>query len=205
MIFIIDPKNPVMNFFWKVYDFFHHYDHEMNTKIREFWFLNNDFKWQSGAINHLCHLNKHCKWMKKDEKWENIKSLWEINLMSPKEFEHFCAEIIKQKWWLIEECGWMKDGGMDLKGIKKDENGKTEYLAVQCKKWKLSKKYHINLWEINKFYGSENIVKAKQKWAQLLFVTTSYFNPSAKEFAEKHNIEIVDYLDVIRAYKWYKK
>ncbi len=80
------------------------------------------------------------------------------------------------------------DRGIDIKGIKKDDDGNPHYALVQCKQWNA---YSMPEKEIAAFYGRVADIR-HECGAKVYFATTTYLTGPAREFAEVHDITYMD-------------
>lgn len=125
-----------------------------------------------------------------------------IEDLTPKGFEHYIADYYERIHWFVTGVnGGMNDKGIDVKGGRKSEDGETEYLIVQCKKWNWwpkgqKDKYYIGENLIAQFYGK--IADHKNSWKiRLVYATTKDVTPGAKIFCEEKGIELITYKELI--------
>lgn len=127
-----------------------------------------------------------------DEKWvtiEEIPRLQEVKIglannfanMSPFDFEHFVARLLKEMGYKTEVTKKTGDFGTDI--IAKKGNKIT---AVQCKRH--NEKNFVGNKLIQQLLGSMNFYHA----TQCIFVTTSYYTKPAIKQAENAPIELWD-------------
>jgi hypothetical protein len=118
-----------------------------------------------------------------------------LTKMQPKDFEKFVGEMVTQMGFLAEQGKYTADGGVDVKAKLETDLGSTIY-AIQVKRY--TKPVAVMpLRELVGVMDDFNAVKG-------VFVTTSRFTAPAKEYAERHNIEIIDgekLIDLIKKYK----
>ena len=109
-----------------------------------------------------------------------------INEMSSAGFEEYCHKIIEKNNWKIYK-NTPVDGGIDIRALKEDKHGNVRTLLVQCKLWRKP----IPPGSIRDFKAGcdeENVEGEKE----LMFITFSKFSSGATEYANKHNIMLVD-------------
>ena len=158
---------------------------------------------QKKNINGQVKTNK--KNLNKITKNENINNIWpkisiketnkillihRLRKLSPWAFEWLLMRIFKYNWYEIVEWPrylWDKpqvDNWYDL--ILKKDNDNT---YVQIKK-KIS--YPIHEKQLREFKGTILL----NKW---IYITTSLFSKNAKRYADKNDIELLDYEDILDA------
>ena len=109
-----------------------------------------------------------------------------INEMSSAGFEEYCHKIIEKNNWKIYK-NTPVDGGIDIRALKEDKHGNVRTLLVQCKLWRKP----IPPGSIRDFKAGcdeENV----EGEIELMFITFSKFSSGATEYANKHNIMLVD-------------
>jgi restriction system protein len=105
------------------------------------------------------------------------RALEAINHLKPREFEHFCRNLLQAYGFReVKVANVGRDGGIDGYGHLK--MGLTFFkVAFQCKKWR-----HANVGrpEINQFRGD-----IQGQYEQGLFFTTARFTPDARKSESK--------------------
>lgn len=133
---------------------------------------------------------------KKIIKTTNIKNKKKSSSEIGKEFEQLCYDYFKDKGFnpiITKSTG---DHGVDL--IIKDPSDGLQ-IAVQCKKYKTGS--NIGNADIIKLEGGKRFYKC----TGALFITTSNYTSTAKEFAESVNMELWNGLHVAdKIDKWQK-
>ena len=106
-------------------------------------------------------------------------------------FEEYCQEYVK-KLGYSTKSRQNYDGGIDIRATKILDNGETEYLIAQCKKWNTP----IPPGEMRAFKASCDEEQSEYKKVKI-FMTSNKFSPGAREYAEKYNIKLIDGSDFI--------
>lgn len=101
-----------------------------------------------------------------------------------RKFEELLEAVFRNQGYITELGPGSGDGGVDLRLIQKDSIGKFLTL-VQAKKYKSENA--INLQAVQALYG----VVDDQKAHRGLFVTTSTYQPCARNFADRQNGRII--------------
>ena len=55
--------------------------------------------------------------------------------MSPASFEEYCHELVEKNGWKVYKNSSI-DGGIDIRALKEEKDGKIKTLLVQCKLWR---------------------------------------------------------------------
>ncbi|MDD2907589.1 MAG: restriction endonuclease [Candidatus Gracilibacteria bacterium] len=92
------------------------------------------------------------------------------------------------------------DGGIDLKGIRKNKDGITEYCIIQCKKHS-STSFGINY--IREFVGAIYHILLNFPATKAYYITTSVFSEPAIKYAEKECISLKNYKNILNIYNQY--
>lgn len=120
---------------------------------------------------------------KKREHYMAIQKFSEVMNLSPREFEEFVEEILKQKWFHTNLWRWIKDGGIDVTATLGDKK-----FFVQCKRyWHWSG--NITVEKIRELNGVMNGEIIPAGW---IFVTTTGFTSDAISDANKFGIDLWD-------------
>ena len=106
-------------------------------------------------------------------------------------FEEYCQEYVK-KLGYSTKSRQNYDGGIDIRATKILDNGETEYLIAQCKKWNTP----IPPGEMRAFKASCDEEQSEYKKV-LMFMTSNKFSTGARKYAEKYNIKLIDGSDFI--------
>jgi restriction endonuclease Mrr len=118
------------------------------------------------------------------ERISRMKSLGDILVLTPKEFEKLTGRILENNGVLnVQHTGKSGDLGADLIGV--DINGNQ--IIIQCKRYAPGNT--IGSPEIQKFIGMMNVHHKAQKG---IFVTTTTYTRPAINFAAQHNITLID-------------
>lgn len=96
--------------------------------------------------------------------------------------------------------GGFSDHGIDIKGIRTNQDWILEYLIVQCKKWS---SWGIKEKDVAEFYGKVAGLKFQYPNTYLVYSTTGEINLYAQRFAQKNEIVLTDYSDLIEMQKEY--
>lgn len=111
--------------------------------------------------------------------------VWSIELLNSldwKRFEDLCSGYFSEKGIKNKQTPLGADGGIDILLYENDLPSPTA--LVQCKRW--SEAVGVKL--IREFVG----VMHHEKILRGYFITTSYFNQAAIEFAKANNLKLVD-------------
>ncbi|NTW09263.1 MAG: restriction endonuclease, partial [Anaerolineaceae bacterium] len=131
--------------------------------------------------------------LEEHRKHQMIKSIDDMNLLSPSEFEKLVAKTYRDQGNRVEEVGSTGDHGIDL--IVHTRKGET--VLVQCKKYKGKVGEPI----VRDFYG---VLRASEADAGAL-VTTGLITPQARLWAEGKPIYLYDgraFLKVIESTRY---
>jgi len=102
--------------------------------------------------------------------------------MSPKDFEHYIADLFSRLDYKAYAVGGPNDGGID---VIAEKDGIKHY--IQCKKY--FKRHEVGVSEIRDFYGA---ITDKLTSGKAYFITTNKFTLPAEKFVEDKPIELVD-------------
>ena len=114
-----------------------------------------------------------------------------INEMTHAGFEEYCHKIIEKNGWKVYKNNPI-DGGIDVRALKENKDGNIKTLLVQCKHWRKP----IPPGAIRDFKAGADDEKVEGT-KELMFISFSKFSPGAKEYANKHNIILIDGDDLI--------
>ena len=117
---------------------------------------------------------------------QEISEAVKIDNLCPAQFEEYCEEYVKKLGYEVKIRG-NYDGGIDIRAVRILDNEEAEYLLVQCKHWNTP----IPPGAIRDFKAGSDEEKTKDKKI-LMFMTSSKFSPGAREYADKHNIKLID-------------
>jgi len=115
-----------------------------------------------------------------------------IHELSPRKFEEFVAELMRQQGFTVELTPATRDGGKDIYLAAKSSIGSFLYL-VECKH---HKQKPVGIAPVQRLYG---VLQGENATAGLV-VTTSTFTRPAEQFQEKvaYRLSLVDYLKLNR-------
>ena len=114
-----------------------------------------------------------------------------------RDFEKLIAELMEAQGFHIELGPGQGDGGVDLTLLQRDPIGDVLTL-VQVKKYRANRP--IGLQAIQALHGAKEAERANGS----MFVTTSTYQPSARRFASRQNVQMRIYVsDDVR--KWCKE
>lgn len=117
----------------------------------------------------------------RDNELRNLNDLVNQFKDNPYEFENFCVRLYQLMGIDAEKTPNSNDGGYDI--ILHYKNGESG--LVECKCYNTNK---IGRPLIQKLVGANQIIGAKH----LVFITTSDYTVSAKEYAEQTGVELVN-------------
>lgn len=111
-----------------------------------------------------------------------------VHELSPRKFEEFVAELMRQQGFTVELTPATRDGGKDIYLAAKTSLGSFLYL-VECKQYKQKP---VGIAPVQRLYG---VLEGEKATAGLL-VTTSTFTKPAEQFQEKvaYRLTLVDYI-----------
>ncbi len=115
-----------------------------------------------------------------------------IHELSPRKFEEFVAELMREQGFSVELTPATRDGGKDIYLAAKTNVGSFLYL-VECKQYRTKP---VGIAPVQRLYG----VLEGEKATAGLMVTTSTFTKPAEQFQEKvaYRLSLVDYLKLNR-------
>ena len=132
-----------------------------------------------GAIASLLRRRKRAGLLTKAQSADDPQKL--VSSLSWADFELLVGEAYRKQGYIVTETGGGgPDGGVDL--ILTNATGKT---FVQCKRWKSNS---VGLPVVRELLGSMTALGSGRG----IVVTAGRFTKDANEFANKHNIELVD-------------
>lgn len=123
----------------------------------------------------------------------------EIFKLTSREFENLIAGILYDLKYDIELTKETRDGGFDIKAIKKDGIGPLLYL-VECKKY--AKHRPVGIEVVRQLHS----VKTNLQASKAVLVTTSYFTKDAKELQRNlgYQIDLKEFDDIVKWLTPYK-
>ena len=151
------------------------YTYVKKSKYGENGMTKREIIYRSKSLNGLFYYTK-------TEKSEFDK----INEMSPAGFEEYCHELVEKNGWEVYK-NTPKDGGIDIRALKEEKDGKIKTLLVQCK---LHRK-PIPPGAVRDFKAGCDDEKVEGE-KQLMFISFSKFSPGAKSYASQHGIMLID-------------
>lgn len=116
------------------------------------------------------------------------KSPNDLHLLSPRKFENLIASILEDMGFKIELTPKSKDGGYDIRAIKKEDLGPILYL-IECKKYAPHNRVGVEL------VRNLDSVRSLEKANSAVLVTTSHFTKGAQELQRRlgYQISLLDY------------
>jgi HJR/Mrr/RecB family endonuclease len=121
----------------------------------------------------------------------------QLHFLNPRLFEELVAEIFRDLGYEVILTPQSRDGGFDIKAIKKDSVGVLLYL-IECKRYAPDRPVGIEI--VRSLHGVANHERASYG----VVATTSRFTRLAKEFATEieHQMSLRDFNDLT---KWLKE
>lgn len=104
--------------------------------------------------------------------------------LTPEQFEHFCAELLRRHGWKVSVTQQSKDFGADIIAKK---NGKL--LAVQCKQWSNS----VGISAVQEIHSAKSYYKAHYA----MVVSTAKYTSSARKLARETNVVLCSWEDLL--------
>ncbi len=121
-----------------------------------------------------------------------ISKFDKINEMSPASFEEYCHELVEKNGWKVYKNSSI-DGGIDIRALKEEKDGKIKTLLVQCKLWRKP----IPPGALRDFKAGCDEEKVEGE-KQLMFISFSKFSPGATAYANQHGILLVNGDDLLK-------
>jgi hypothetical protein len=117
----------------------------------------------------------------------------QLYALNPRKFEEVVEAIFRDFKFDVVLTPRSKDGGLDIRAIRKDSVGTLLYL-IECKRYAPERPVGIDI--VRALYG----VAISERASCGLVVTTSHFTRGAKEFAEKnkYQLSLRDYNDLVK-------
>lgn len=119
------------------------------------------------------------------EEWKETQTLEFWRKLTPTEFEHEFAEVLRKSGYRVTECGGAGDQGIDLIAVKEV----TTY-AVQCKKTGRAVGPRV----VRELYGAMNHAGLPAG----MLVSVSGFTPGVRDVALETCIQPVDLQEILR-------
>jgi hypothetical protein len=121
-----------------------------------------------------------------------------IYALDPRHFEELVAEIFRDFGYEVLLTPRTRDGGLDIRAIKKDSVGTLLYL-IECKRYAATRPVGVEI--VRGLYG----VATEERASCGIIATTSHFTRDAKEFADKikYQMSLRDYKDLVGWLKQY--
>ncbi|MFN7717241.1 MAG: restriction endonuclease [Pseudanabaenaceae cyanobacterium] len=130
-----------------------------------------------GDLTHEEHSNQLL-----EEQWNRANQLlYEVDMMTGKQFEEFLAEVYQSFGWVVKLRGGSNDGGCDL--VISREDGLSS-VAIQAKRYKNNVGYDA----VQQVYAGRGLYNTQHAWV----VTNSYFTKSAQSRAKELNVTLCD-------------
>jgi hypothetical protein len=123
-----------------------------------------------------------------------------IYALDPRHFEELVAEIFRDFGYEVLLTPRSRDGGLDIRAIKKDSVGTLLYL-IECKRYAVTRPVGVEI--VRGLYG----VATEERASCGIIATTSHFTRDAKEFADKikYQMSLRDYQDLVGWLKQYPR
>ncbi len=121
-----------------------------------------------------------------------------LHLLEPRHFEELVAEIFRDFGFDVILTPQSRDGGADIRAIRKDSAGTLLYM-IECKRYAPTRPVGVDI--VRGLYG----VATAERASCGLIATTSRFTKDAKEFANKfkYQMSLRDYNDLVGWLKRY--
>jgi hypothetical protein len=111
-----------------------------------------------------------------------------IHSLTPTQFEHLVASILKNQGFQVHLTKRTRDGGYDILCTSKTISGEEVKIIVECKKYDPRRPVGIDI------ARSVLFVKEKRNASQAMIVTTSYFTKGVKALkSSQYDLVLVDY------------
>ena len=107
----------------------------------------------------------------------------EMYKLHPRKFETLVYEVLRIKGFNVELGPYVGDGGIDIKILQRDPIGDI-LTAVQVKRYRKDRK--VGLSAVQALHGA----KSADEIPNSMFVTTSDYLPSARQFAGRENVSM---------------
>lgn len=116
-----------------------------------------------------------------------------IHTISPRRLEEIVGDIFSNMGYDVELTPQTRDGGYDIRALRKDKVGTFLYL-VECKRFAPNRPVGVEL--VRALHGTVSAARASHG----VMATTSYYSPDAKEFADqlKYQMSLRDYADLTK-------
>jgi len=107
----------------------------------------------------------------------------ELHELTSRKFEELVAELFKDMGYEVELTPASKDGGFDIRAVRKTEVGIGLYF-IECKRYSTKNKVGVGI--VRNLYG----IVESEKATSGLVVTTSFFTKGAFDFREKNKYRL---------------
>ncbi len=116
-----------------------------------------------------------------------------IHSISPRRLEELVGDIFANMGYDVELTQQTRDGGYDIRALRKDKVGTLLYL-VECKRYAPDRPVGVDF--VRSLYGTVTEARASHG----VMATTSYYSPDAKEYADrlKYQLSLRDYEDLTK-------
>ena len=151
------------------------YTYVKESKYGENGMSKREIIYRSKSLNGLFYYTK-------TEKSEFDK----INEMNSAGFEEYCHELVEKNGWKVYK-NTPKDGGIDIRALKEEKDGKIKTLLVQCKLWRKP----IPPGSMRDFKAGCDEEKVEGE-KHLMFISFSRFSPGARDYAHQYGIMLID-------------
>ena len=122
-----------------------------------------------------------------------------LDTLRPRTFEELVADLFKAKGYEVELTPASKDGGFDIRAVRKTDVG-CGLTLIECKRYSTQHKVGVEI--VRGLYG----VVENQKATSGLVVTTSYFTKGAVKFQtdSQYRLSLADRTQLIQFLKEHK-
>ena len=127
---------------------------------------------------------------------ENLNKHKRIAALSPAGFEEMCERYVSRLGWEVVKRN-NYDGGIDVRAVRKGENGKVRKLFVQCKHY-IDSGNPIGPNVVRELKGSVDLDEIDNKDCdiEMMVISSTRYTFKAVEAAEKLNIKLIKTDDI---------
>ena len=120
--------------------------------------------------------------------------------LQPRKFEEVLAAIFRAQGYEVELTPASRDGGLDLRLVRKDTTGEVLTL-VEAKRYSAVRRVQVGI--VRSLYG----VVEEQRASKGLVVTTSFFTKGARSFQRNlpYRLQLADFDNVLDWLKSYRR
>jgi hypothetical protein len=128
---------------------------------------------------------------------EHPPGLYELE---PRRFEELIAELFRDLGYEVLLTPRTRDGGIDIRAIRKDSVGTLLYL-IECKRYRAARPVGVEM--VRSLYG----VTLAERASCGVLATTSRFTKDAQEFADRFRFQLSlrDYADLVQWLQQYPR